>query len=529
MRPTESQHLPLATYSLAADVDPARQLERHPSGMIPLGWAADARCPPPLALPPPPAAGQQAQPEWLGAEGGRRELRSAGGVGVGGGRSAPAAPRPVSGPASLPWPGGGASGGGSPITPLAQPQARQAGVMAHGTPAFGRPASSEGGHGAAAYGGGAVEYAAGDDAEPRPRPSPWGLRPYGSPAVSGAAGDTAAPPSPAELDAERWGTYPRGGSAQQQHIQPPGVHQGQQQLWGAAEDECEDGTRADGVRLGSPVRVERAAAGVGAQQAAALGLKVDAAAAASTTSLPALLGGPYSSSPRHMVHGVSSPFAASPGRPRDALRDSLDTGRRAVSAAAAAIASAEAAVMRGTAGGAGGSRGGVRDGVGTGPAAATDDPLRLSLQQSAHAVGGLAAALNAASTALQAPDAGGSIGAGPARSPLRGEAPGGHHRVVVLPPHDAWADPQGGAAPNSAGGAPSPAPSPWPEGSPHHWLPQVQQQQAAAAGGAMGPLAGVQPPASVVAVASWLAPPQDVSARELRDEVVRLRAEVGSV
>ena len=60
VRTTEPRSLPLAAFTLVADLDPGRALAQHPSGLIPLAWAADARCPPPLARPPPPGVSEDA-------------------------------------------------------------------------------------------------------------------------------------------------------------------------------------------------------------------------------------------------------------------------------------------------------------------------------------------------------------------------------------------------------------------------------------------------------------------------------------
>ncbi|KAI8466252.1 MAG: hypothetical protein J3K34DRAFT_524705 [Monoraphidium minutum] len=500
VRSTEPACLPLATYSLAADLEPARQLERHPSGLIPLGWAADARCPPPLALPPPAPAPQPLQQAGqLGAA--RRSLQSAGGP------SSPPGVRSSSGPASLPCYGAE----GSPVAPL-RGMGTAGATMGAGGLRYARSGSSSSA-GTGPYG--AAAAAAGEEAEPRPRPSPWGLRPYGSPRVGGLSGGEAVPPpSPGDPSADPWGAGGAGaagggggGLGRPQQQQQQQQYPRQYGAWSAADEESEDGVRADGVRLGSPVRVERAGGAptlVQASAAAPLG------SMPGSPSLPALLGGPYAPSPRHTVHGAGGAF--SPGRPHDALRDSLDTGRRAVSAAAAAIASAEAAVLRGSGGGGQGGAGAAAAVGGAGAAAApADDPLQWSLRQSATAVGGLAAALGAAASALGAPEAG-----------AYGGAPGSPPRwphVVVASSADSWGGAYTVHQPGTTGA----------EAGALRWPQQQAGDQHHVGSGAdpaapPPPLSPVPPPTSVVAVASWS--PPGGSTRELQEEVARLRAEL---
>ncbi|KIZ02862.1 putative SCL-interrupting locus like protein [Monoraphidium neglectum] len=125
VRSTEPGRLPLTTYSLAADLEPARQLERHPSGLVPLGWAADARCPPPLSLPP-----HHHQQLSAASTDMRRSQPSPGGDAIGGSRGMTAV-RPSSGPPTLPW-YEGRGGGGSPVTLHGLSQPLQQGADAAG-------------------------------------------------------------------------------------------------------------------------------------------------------------------------------------------------------------------------------------------------------------------------------------------------------------------------------------------------------------------------------------------------------------
>jgi hypothetical protein len=497
---------------MVADLEPARQLERHPSGLVPLGWAADARCPPPLSLPP-----HHHQQLSAASTDMRRSQPSPGGDAIGGSRGMSAV-RPSSGPPTLPWYEGG-GGGGSPVTLHGMSQPLQQGADAAGPAGlrYARPGSSS--SAGAAPCGAAVGSAQGDEAEPRPRPSPWGLRPYGSPVVSSTTGGAAASQSPWVPRESQWADS-QGPSRQQQGPDQPYEPHSQRY----ADEVSEDGARADGVRLGSPVRVERATAADRGEGAAAgawrLGHVAQGAASggvASASSLPALLGGPYAPSPRHMVQCGGGAF--SPGRPRDVLRESLDTGRCAINAAAAAIATAEAAVMRGSGGGGGaGATGSPGPGLDAGASPQPDDPLRWSLRQSAHAVSGLAAALDAAASALHAPDAGAGRSAG------LGSPPRPLQRIVVAPSPDWRGSAQCARRPGSAGqtaaaeGAP-----PSPGQAAGQWLEWQRCQPAPMEGGTLAS-AALAPPPSVVAVASWS--PPDATARELHAEVARLRAEV---
>ena len=343
---TEPHKLPVAAFSLACELDPVRQLAQHPGGLIPLDWAADPHQPAALALPPPsangaPTASLSSPRGLLQVEGGEM-----------GALQTHTSPEPP----PLPW---GAEPRRSADSPLVRSQG-------DAVPRF-----------AVSMSGDAIKPSRAGADESQPRPSPRGLRPYGSPVLGGSSGiglhDSGSPGRSFAPVMSPWG---RGAV-------PAGLHRVQR--YGAMEEESEDGGgRSESVQIGSPERAVEAGAGAARAPAAALG-QVDAVLGVppSSPSLPALLGGPYASSPSRGRAGKLE---------RDVLRDSLDTGRRAVSAAAAAIANAEAAVMRSS------SRTPV-----VAAAAPPLDPLRESLRQSAQAVGGLAAALNAAATALNEP------------------------------------------------------------------------------------------------------------------------------
>lgn len=474
-RTTEPHCLPVATFSLATNLEPARQLEAHPSGLIPLGWAADARPPPPLTLPP--SFNQSLQPPLQNGADMRIATAHSGG-GLASGRTSPAGPRSWQ-PAGAPpphWYGGSGIRGSHTYSHGAQGQLRSLNLPEQqGTFRAVRPVSG-GGSGASphaatasALGAGPGHGEFGDEVEPQPRPSPRGLRPYGSPGVSAGG-------------AMEGAMHGRGG----QQVGDEGWQQPtQHQQWGLGEGE--EGDRTDGVCMGSPVHVERYDA-ASAKSTVQAGLALSCAPG--SPPLPMLLGDPYapsprhSVSPRHTVHGIScsSPFL--PGQSQDTLRDSLDTGRRAATAAAAAIASAEAAVMRSSGGGVHGWR---RDADRSGNRSPGGDPLRWSLQQSAQAVGGLAVALDAAATALNRPPADGSP---PRPSSLRGQHQPPQN-ITVATAGDGWGD--------------------------IYTISRPATADALAAG----------PPSSVVAVAGWAG--GDAAARELQEEVMRLRAEVSRV
>jgi hypothetical protein len=496
VRTTEPRALPLAAFTLAAELQPAQQLARHPSGLIPLGWADDPVHPAPLALPPAPAGAHQRQP---GSTHDQHQplLLTAGGGSV---RSSQvSASRGSPEHRSLPWgaaAGGAAGGGGSPGGALHQSLLCELNLPGiGGAQRYGRPASGSSTGGAG--------FVAGDESEPRP--SPRGLRPYGSPGVS--ISDLRS-----ELGAQQWSRDSGSGGVavrqqtqfeqQQQAVQ----QQQQQQYWAAGEDESEDG--GGRVQMGSPVRLAAAATAVQQQPADHAYGHAPSHHAPGSPMLPTLMGGPLSHSPpRHTVYtspsagaGVRtshSPGSSHPYHPSDTLRDSLDTGRRAASAAAAAIANAEAAVMRRSGGGAGGggysgSVYGVRTPAGVaglgGGGGGVGDPLRWSLRQSAQAAGGLSAALNAAASALHGPnEVGGSphmystTSHGEYQQLTIGVVPGG---VASSPPHHHYQHPQDRTS--SAGAVGS------------------VQQQALSGGWSGG----------------------DSAARELQEEVLRLRSEV---
>jgi hypothetical protein len=355
VRTTEPARLPLAAFTLAVDLEPEAQLERYPGGLIPLGWAADARDPPPLALPPVPPAGAG--------------LPFAGGGGI------------LAAPGALPLP----APRGSP-EPLAPPQLPWVGAGAGAPGALGgRYARPGSGGGASPRAGGAVYDS-----------------PHGGP-----------PPYAA-------GALPGFGA----------------RPWGGGEEGDEDGgSRGDAVRLGSPAHpAYGGGAGAAPDAGGSTAFYGARHAGPSSPSLPALIKAASPTRP-----GAAAGAGAS--RLRDALSDSLDSGRRAVSAAAAAIADAEAAVMRSGGGGGGGGQGGgggspTRAGAAGAPAAESPprlEPLRWSLQQSAAAVSGLAAALNAAATELHGPEP----AAPPA--PLPGGAWGG---AALAPPPAAARSPE---------------------------------------------------------------------------------------
>jgi hypothetical protein len=406
VRTTEPVHLPLAAFTLAADLEPVQQLARYPGGLIPLGWATDARPPAPLALPPAPPASPQLQAAASGPAGAGVPFAGGGGI-----LGAPALPPPPAlwgasepMPPSLLWPGAGSA----TISGVGSQHAR--------------PGSSGGGGGMGLSSDAAAmarsqPYRGGDDSLPRPLLG--GPRLYGS---------TSSAPVP----------LPGSGAGGGLHC-----------VFSGAEDASEEGgLRGDGVRIGSPAAPVYSAA-----------RPSSVAGGSGSPKLPVLTN---AASPPQLGAAGALAGAPSPGRLRDALYDSLDSGRRAVSAAAAAIADAEAAVIRS---GSGAPSPSWVAAAPPGTAGSQLEPLRWSLQQSAHAVSGLAAALNAAATELNGPETGQAL------------------------PTGAWA---------AFGDTVSKLGLP----------PEVAQEAFGASAAAIGGWGG------------------DAASRELQDEVLRLRAEV---
>jgi len=469
VRTTEPRSLPLAAFTTAVELEPAQQLARHPSGLIPLGWAADARGQPaPLALPPPSLSSSTASaaqhltdsPQALMLTASRGSPHN----------TARASPERH----ALPW---GTASSGSPGAAVHPPLLRSRDLpLPPGAPRYAARPGSSGSVGAAAYNyttpSADADACVGVGDESEPRPSPRGLRPYGSPGMAGAG----------VAGAAGGGEVPLHWSRDSMTAAANGIGGAQHQYWAANEEESEDG--GGRVQMGSPVRTATAPTATAPVPHHHHQQQQQHAGAPGSPSLPTLLGGPYAPSPpHHTVYTTTATTAGASGAVsptsrlhHDTLRDSLDTGRRAVTAAAAAIANAEAAVLRGSGGGGGGSGGSASKSA----AVAAGDPLRWSLQQSAQAVGGLAAALSAAASALHGPEVGGTLGS----------------------PGREWGRAAAYAVRSPAVGGLQLHPSPSP-----------------------GAAAAASPPTqpSMVAVASWGG---DVAARELQEEVLRLRTEV---
>lgn len=277
-RATEPRALPLTAFTLAADLDAGRQLERHPGGLIPLEWAPEARRPPPPPLALPPAAAELPSVAAVRAALGSPPLD--------------AARLTASGPAATLFPAHRAS----PDSLAAPPGA----AMHHSDGAW--PSASPRRHAPSSAGSGA-----------------------GIGVVNGSCGDggslgytihTAAAAVP-------------GARAASPRLQPQWQQAGGDR-WGLDIASEDGGAAGDGVCVvGSPAGL---------------------ASGPRSPPIPVLLGGPGAPSPTR--HGLRA-GAFNGGRPwsgcgggDDALRDSLESGQRAVTAAAAAIANAEAAVLR---------------------------------------------------------------------------------------------------------------------------------------------------------------------------------------